>query len=87
MVTISVTQLKQKLSFYLSKLKDEQGVLVMHRGRPIAAFKPLTPGDDDHHHLALLAKEGIVLPPKAQLPHDSISSVYSDEAALEERDG
>ena len=86
MTTITVTELKQNLSFYLSELKGGKGVLVMHRGRPIAALEPLTP-DDDQHHLALLVKDGIALPPKAQLPHDFLSSVSGDEQALEKCDG
>jgi prevent-host-death family protein len=90
MVTASISELKNRLSAYLDKVRAGETVLVLDRGVPVAELAPAKDLADDDR-LASLIRKGIVRGPKGppplhlldEAPPKAGASVL--EALLEER--
>ena len=63
MKSVNVAELKNRLSFYLTRVKAGEEIVVRDRNTPVARIVPLrdSPGDDDHELLALAAQGKITL--------------------------
>lgn len=60
MAVATITELKNRLSAYIDRVRAGETVLVVDRGVPVARLEPaLTPEDDDGR-LARLARSGLV---------------------------
>ncbi len=68
MVTVSISELKNKLSAYIDKVRAGESVLVLDRGVPVAELRAPTLSDDER--IARLVRKGIVRPPRGKLPDD-----------------
>jgi len=89
--SISVTELKARLSEQLRRVKAGESVLITERGRPIGVMTPL-PQEDISDELADLAEAGLVRlatgPPDTELltrdrPEDPDATVR--QALIDER--
>ncbi len=67
MVTVSISELKNKLSAYIDKVREGETVLVLDRGVPVAQLEPATRLPDDQR-LARLVRKGIIRPAKGPPP-------------------
>jgi len=67
-VTVSISELKNKLSAYLDKVRAGESVLVLDRGVPVAELRAPSLSDDER--LARLVRKGVLRPPKGKLPDD-----------------
>jgi len=65
--SVSVSQLKARLSEYLRRVKAGETVLVTERGRPIVEMKPL-PSESLGEELTELVEAGLVRPSTEPLP-------------------
>lgn len=65
--SISVSQLKARLSEQLRRVKAGETVLITERGRPIGMMSPLPP-EVVSEELAELVEAGLVRPSSAALP-------------------
>jgi prevent-host-death family protein len=90
METATISQLKNRLSAYLRKVKAGQTVLILDRDEPVAMITAVTAEDRPEDRLAKLEKRGLVRrttsadPAKAlQEPVSAGKSVV--QALLEER--
>jgi prevent-host-death family protein len=89
-ITAGISELKNRLSAYLDKVRAGETVLVLDRGVPIAELTPTNDVSGDER-LARLVRKGIVRPAKGppplhlldEPPPNSRASVL--EALLEER--
>lgn len=66
----SITEAKNHLSALIDGLKAGSGVLIVHRGRPVARLEPVT-GDPDAGHegrLERLVRAGLVRPGRSAMP-------------------
>lgn len=70
MRTVSVAELKAKLSEYLAAAKRGEEVIVTDRGRPVAKLTGLAGAHDWGTHVARLVREGLAKPPEGKLPKD-----------------
>ena len=69
MKTTAVSELKAKLSNYLSKVKSGEEVVVTDRGKPIAKIVPISRSDAEiAPHLLELERAGLVRIGKTSLP-------------------
>jgi prevent-host-death family protein len=77
MKTASITEAKNNLSALIDGLKNGSPVLIVDRGRPVARLEPVTGGHEGEGdaRLARLVREGLVRPPRTELP-----SAILDEA-------
>ncbi|MBI4305442.1 MAG: type II toxin-antitoxin system prevent-host-death family antitoxin [Chloroflexi bacterium] len=64
MKTISVTELKARLSEQLRHVRDGEEIVVTDRGRPVAKLSPFPSMDDE---LARLVARGIVIPARVPM--------------------
>ena len=69
MVTVSISELKNKLSAYVDKARRGETVLVLDRGVPVAQLAPATDLPDDER-IARLVRKGIVRPGRGMIPDD-----------------
>ncbi len=90
MKSVSVSDLKARLSEYLRRVRAGEQLLVTDRGTPIATLVPLPPMDDD---LRDLIEAGKIRPPRGKLPDDfwdlprpKDPEEYVLKALLEERE-
>jgi prevent-host-death family protein len=62
MVTVSVTEAKNKLSALLARVKAGETVVITERGIPVARIEPAPSGapEDDEARLARLERKGII---------------------------
>jgi prevent-host-death family protein len=92
----SVSELKNKLSAYLRRVKAGESVLVTDRGQPIARLEPLRGPAAADARLARLIAEGVIIPPKNPMSHEELAKFLRRplptskksvlEALLEERE-
>ena len=90
MITVGISELKNKLSAYLDKVRAGETVLVLDRGVPVAELTPANDVSDDER-IRRLVRKGIARPAKGppplhlldEAPPKSGASVL--EALLEER--
>lgn len=64
MKTVSISNLKAKLSQYLDAVKAGEEVLVTDRGRPVARISRVAPAEDEEGRLQALVRTGRVRPPR-----------------------
>ena len=68
--TVSVTELKARLSAYLEIIRRGDEVLVTDRGRPIARLAPVTGARAAEGRREELLRTGRLRSPRAKLPKD-----------------
>jgi prevent-host-death family protein len=57
----TVSEVKNRLSAYLRKVRAGKTVLVLDRGRPVARIEPVAPADrSDDERLAELERQGLI---------------------------
>jgi prevent-host-death family protein len=93
MTTVSVAELKARLSEYLAAARRGEDVIVTDRGRPVARLSGLVDGAKMDARVAELVRAGMLSPPRGMLPHDfwdrdlpADPTGRSLELLLEERD-
>ena len=69
MPSISVSQLKARLSECLRLVRGGNTLVVTDRGTPVAMVSPLPPGENEGS-MASLIEQGLVAPPPKSLPED-----------------
>jgi len=67
-VTVGISELKNKLSAYIDKVRAGESVLVLDRGVPVAELRAPTLSNDER--IARLIRKGILRPAKGKLPED-----------------
>lgn len=67
MRSVSITELKARLSEYLRYVSTGEEVVVTERGRPVAVLGP-TLGEVDDPRLAELVDRGLVRPGRGRVP-------------------
>ncbi len=65
--TVSITDLKARLSEYLRRVRAGDTVVVTDRGAPIAMVSPVMIGDDADM-MKSLVERGVVRPPSSPIP-------------------
>jgi prevent-host-death family protein len=91
MVTASISELKNKLSAYIDRVREGETILVLDRGRPVAQLEPAVLPDDER--VARLVRKGILRPAQAPPPLHLLDEPLPEaepgvsvlEALLEER--
>src|SRR5205807_2557291 len=68
MQQIDTAQLKNRLNFYLNKVRSGEELIVRDRRKPIARIVPLIIPEDEDEETAQLIAEGIARPAQAELP-------------------
>ena len=68
MQQVNIAELKNRLSYYLDKVRNGEELLVRDRKKPIARIVPLTNGEDEDSEVLELIAAGIVRPAQAELP-------------------
>lgn len=93
MTTVSVAELKARLSEYLAAARRGEEVIVTDRGRPVARLSGLGGEAKLEARIAELVRAGMVTPPRAVLPNDfwdqdlpADPAGRSLQALLDERD-
>jgi prevent-host-death family protein len=89
----TITQVKNRLSAFIDRVKAGESILILDRGVPVARLEPAVTRDsgDDDGRLARLERAGIVTRGAGEYPHELLDeppprakkSVL--EALLEER--
>lgn len=91
METATISQIKNRLSAYLKKVRAGKEVLILDRDEPIAKIVPAVLQDDPSGRLAALVRKGIVRPAQRPMPLEMLRSPRPGkgarvlEALLEER--
>ena len=92
MVTISLTELKSRLSEHIRRVKGGEEVIVTERGRAVAVLSPIPPSRSGQAELDALVESGLVRPAKRRpdkvfwgLPRGSDPSGAVLAALLRER--
>jgi prevent-host-death family protein len=60
MTVATITELKNRLSAYIDRVKAGESILVLDRGVPVARLEPAVTGDDPSGRLARLARAGLL---------------------------
>lgn len=60
MTTATITELKNKLSAYIDRVRAGESILVLDRGVPVARLEPAGVVDDPSGRLARLARAGLL---------------------------
>jgi prevent-host-death family protein len=60
MTVATITELKNRLSAYIDRVKAGESILVLDRGVPVARLEPAVTGDDASGRLARLARAGLL---------------------------
>lgn len=68
--TVSVTELKARLSAFLDIIRRGDEMLVTDRGRPVARLSPVTGARSADGRREELLRTGRMRPPRAKLPKD-----------------
>jgi len=81
----TISQLKNRLSAYLKKVKAGETVLILDRNRPVARLEGIAAGEHGGHHLADLERRGLVYRSSRLLPLDElkIPPVVPSESVLD----
>ncbi len=70
MPTAAVSELKARLSAYLSKVKAGAEVLITDRGKPIARLVPISRSKNTRESLVRIEKQGLIRIGSGKLPKD-----------------
>jgi prevent-host-death family protein len=70
LVSVSVSELKAKLSEHLRRVKAGETVLVTERGRAVAQLTPPPPAEDGDAGLQELAAAGVIRPGRGRLSEE-----------------
>jgi prevent-host-death family protein len=70
METTAVTELKAKLSEYLSKVKAGNEVLITERGKVVARLSPISRAKEVKMSLARMERQGLIKIGPRRLPKD-----------------
>jgi prevent-host-death family protein len=62
MIVATITELKNKLSAYIDRVRAGESILVLDRGVPVARLEPAAAGDDPSGRLDRLARAGLLRP-------------------------
>ena len=68
MQQVNIAELKNRLSYYLDKVRNGEELLVRNRQKAIARIVPLANGEDEDSEILELAAAGIIRLPEAELP-------------------
>lgn len=79
METVAVSEVKAKLSEYLSKVKSGSEVLITERGRVVACLCPVTPSDAKLKSLSSMERQGLIKVGARSLPRDFWSLDMPDD--------
>lgn len=76
MLTVSVTEAKNKLSALLARVKAGETVVITERGVPVARVEPAvsSSSEDDEARLARLERKGIIKRPKRPLSRELLET-------------
>ncbi|MGH3039073.1 MAG: type II toxin-antitoxin system Phd/YefM family antitoxin [Gaiellaceae bacterium] len=76
MLTVSVTEAKNKLSALLARVKAGETVVITERGIPVARVEPAVPSssEDDEARLARLERKGIIKRAKRPLSRELLET-------------
>jgi prevent-host-death family protein len=87
----TISQLKNRLSAYLKKVRAGETILILDRDQPIAKIEPIRSEDDPDGRIAFLASQGILKPASKPIPLGLLKSIKPIrgsgvlQALLEER--
>lgn len=74
MLRVPISELKNKLSAYLRKVRAGETVVVVDRDQPIARIERLEPAQDADARIVRLEAAGILRRPTRPLPRDFLST-------------
>ncbi len=69
---VTISQLKNRLSAYLDRVRAGETILLLDRDRPIALIEPLPPGEFPEAALAALERAGAVTRPQHSTNLDAV---------------
>ena len=87
----TISQIKNRLSAYLQKVRAGESILILDRDQPIARIEPVRHEDDPEGRIAALVREGLLKPASKTLPLKLLKSIKPTrgsgvlEALLDER--
>lgn len=84
MSRVSITELKAKLSEYLSAVRAGEEIVVTDRGRPVARVSPIRGERKMESRMGRLVRAGLIRPPTSP---DALDVGELLESALEDPDG
>lgn len=91
MVTVRISELKNRLSEYLRRVRAGETVVVLDRTRPVARIEPIKGAEAEDARIARLEAAGVLTRPTKPMPLDLLrkprpkSKRSVVEALLEER--
>jgi prevent-host-death family protein len=71
----TISQVKNRLSAYLKKVRAGESVLILDRDQPVARIEPVRTEDDPQGRIAILASEGLLKPASKPLPLQMLKSI------------
>lgn len=80
MTTVSISELKARLSAFIDIVRDGDDVLVTDRGRPIARLIPVRPTEHEDGRREMLLRSGRLRGPTTTLPKDFFARVRPADA-------
>jgi antitoxin (DNA-binding transcriptional repressor) of toxin-antitoxin stability system len=81
METVTISELKKRLSAYLKKVRAGQTILVLYRDQAIARLEPVVGADHGEDRLARLERSGLVRRATRPVPLRSLRAVAARPAA------
>jgi prevent-host-death family protein len=63
----TISEIKNRLSAYLKKVRAGESILILDRNQPVARLERIEPSKHTVASLTRLAREGLVRPPKRAL--------------------
>ena len=87
----TISEVKNRLSAYLKKVRAGESILILDRDEPIARIEPVRNDDDPEGLIAALVREGVLKPALKPLPLRLLKSIKPTrgsgvlEALLDER--
>lgn len=81
MTTVSVSELKARLSAFLDIVREGDEVLVTDRGRPIARLTPVRNAEQEDGHREMLLRSGRLRGPSARRARDFLARPRPSDAA------
>jgi antitoxin (DNA-binding transcriptional repressor) of toxin-antitoxin stability system len=87
----TISELKNRLSAYLKKVRAGQSILILDRDQPVARLERVVAGEPGDERLDRLERAGLVRRPKAALPLKELRAPAAKprrsvtQAMLEER--
>jgi len=68
----SISDLKNRLSAYLQKVRAGETILVCDRNEPVARIERIADGGDDDDRLTRLRRAGLLAPPTRPMPIEAL---------------